>query len=277
MINAPAHDSLPRTGTGRLWSADSLKVLCIALLLPIGMACQNCAWADATAPVVVSGNVPDVASKAAILGKLGEIYGADRVVDRLKVSSVSAPAGWVDQVQRVINSGLKVVHSGELSVSGSTVTLKGFVDSDTVKRKLVSDNTTLLQAPYTLNDQLQVQASEQHELDATLANRIVEFQSGSALLTDTGKGILDQMAQAIAKLNPKRVEIIGHTDSDGSRASNIVLSEKRAEAVRDYLIGKGVPAATLATKGVGPDQPVASNDTPEGKRQNRRIEFRIES
>lgn len=277
MINAPSHDSLPRTGTGRLWSADSLKVLCIALLLPIGMACQNCAWADATAPVVVSGTVPDVASKAAILGKLGEIYGADRVVDRLKVSSVSAPAGWADQVQRVINSGLKVVHSGELSVSGSTVTLKGFVDSDTVKRKLVSDNTTLLQAPYTLNDQLQVQASEQHELDATLANRIVEFQSGSALLTDTGKGILDQMAQAIAKLNPKRVEIIGHTDSDGSRASNIVLSEKRAEAVRDYLIGKGVPAATLATKGVGPDQPVASNDTPEGKRQNRRIEFRIES
>ena len=72
-----------------------------------------------------------------------------------------------------------------------------------------------------------------------------------------------------------RVEVSGHTDNSGQATYNKQLSEKRAQSVYDYLIQKGIPKTNLVTVGYGPDRPVASNDTEEGRRQNRRIEFKI--
>jgi OmpA-OmpF porin, OOP family len=75
-------------------------------------------------------------------------------------------------------------------------------------------------------------------------------------------------------MNTRTVEIIGHTDNSGNRASNIALSQARADAVKGYLVAKGISPQQLTTNGVGPDQPVASNDTTDGRARNRRIEFR---
>jgi len=77
------------------------------------------------------------------------------------------------------------------------------------------------------------------------------------------------------KLKGQKFEVIGHTDNVGLRASNQNLSQARAEAVRNYLAGKGIPAETLMASGQGPDRPIASNDTVEGRARNRRIEFRM--
>jgi outer membrane protein OmpA-like peptidoglycan-associated protein len=65
----------------------------------------------------------------------------------------------------------------------------------------------------------------------------------------------------------------GHTDNTGSAAANMALSQRRADAVRDALVKDGVDSAMLTTKGYGETKPVASNDTPEGRLQNRRTEF----
>jgi outer membrane protein OmpA-like peptidoglycan-associated protein len=70
-----------------------------------------------------------------------------------------------------------------------------------------------------------------------------------------------------------RIEIHGHTDNIGDEASNQQLSEARAKAVYDYLIQKGIIASRLAYKGFGKTQPIASNDTPEGRQTNRRTAF----
>jgi OOP family OmpA-OmpF porin len=67
--------------------------------------------------------------------------------------------------------------------------------------------------------------------------------------------------------------VVGHTDTDGEDASNQTLSEKRAQAVADYLVKAGLPADRFTATGYGSTQPVASNDTDEGRAQNRRIEF----
>jgi OmpA-OmpF porin, OOP family len=76
--------------------------------------------------------------------------------------------------------------------------------------------------------------------------------------------------------NPNiRVEIGGHTDNSGSVTYNMQLSQKRAMAVFEYLIGKGIPAKRLTAKGYGPNNPVADNSTEEGMQQNRRIEFKL--
>ena len=69
------------------------------------------------------------------------------------------------------------------------------------------------------------------------------------------------------------IEIAGHTDTDGDDAANQSLSEKRAQAVTDYLVRAGLPASRFTPAGYGSTQPIAGNDTDEGKAQNRRIEF----
>lgn len=117
-------------------------------------------------------------------------------------------------------------------------------------------------------------ASEQGLLDQTLANRTIEFETGSATLTPQGRAILDQMAGALAKMSSRTVEIIGHTDNSGNRTSNIALSQARADAVKGYLVTKGIASQQLTTTGVGPDQPIAPNDSADGRARNRRIEFR---
>ena len=111
--------------------------------------------------------------------------------------------------------------------------------------------------------------------DETLAQRIIEFDSGQATIRPSGKDILDEMAAALHKVKGKKVEVIGHTDNVGSRAANVTLSLARAEAVRNYLAGKDVNPDMIAVSGQGPDRPVAANASAEGRARNRRIEFRI--
>ncbi len=102
----------------------------------------------------------------------------------------------------------------------------------------------------------------------------VNFLSGSAKLTLDSQGPLNRVVAGLAERPDLRVVIEGHTDNVGNREANIRLSKARADAVRAYLVSKSVAATRLSTVGYGPDQPVASNDTPEGRAQNRRVQLR---
>jgi OOP family OmpA-OmpF porin len=225
--------------------------------------------------VLASGTVPDEGSKAALLAKLREVYGADKVVDQIAVGQVAMPANWNNYVQKLITPDLKQISRGQLKVDGNTVSLRGEVSNEAQRQRIASDVATSLNPTYTVNNGLRVSAPDQGILDKTLANRIVEFESGKTVLTPSGKVILDEMAAAMLKLKGQKVEIIGHTDNVGLRASNQNLSQARAEAVRNYLSDKGVAAELLTASGQGPDRPLVSNDTTEGRARNRRIEFRM--
>lgn len=109
---------------------------------------------------------------------------------------------------------------------------------------------------------------------ATLVLEGVTFTSGSAVLTEGAKVVLDKMAAALNGAPDVNVEIQGHTDNTGSAAVNTRLSGLRAESVRAYLVSKGVAAARLTAKGYGPTVPVADNATPAGRAQNRRVELK---
>jgi outer membrane protein OmpA-like peptidoglycan-associated protein len=87
--------------------------------------------------------------------------------------------------------------------------------------------------------------------------------------------LLNQVVQVLNDFPKMRVSIEGHTDSVGTEAGNMRLSQRRAEAVRDYLVAKGISPDRLEAIGFGPTKPVASNKTAKGKAQNRRTEFRI--
>lgn len=87
--------------------------------------------------------------------------------------------------------------------------------------------------------------------------------------------MLDELAPVLLKLSGRKFEVVGHTDASGARAANVALSSARAEAVKAYLVGKGIASLAISTAGLGPDRPVADNSTEEGRARNRRIEFRV--
>ncbi len=101
------------------------------------------------------------------------------------------------------------------------------------------------------------------------------FAVGKARILKRSFELLDEVASVLVSNKEIKLSIEGHTDSTGSRAYNLRLSQQRAESVRTYLIKKGVEEDRLTAKGFGPDQPIADNKTREGRSENRRVEFRI--
>jgi outer membrane protein OmpA-like peptidoglycan-associated protein len=101
------------------------------------------------------------------------------------------------------------------------------------------------------------------------------FETGKAVLTTGSYTELDRLYNILVDNPQMKIEISGHTDNTGSLALNNSLSASRAKAVVDYMIHKGIDVARLEYKGYGPLQPIADNATPEGRKMNRRVEFKI--
>lgn len=226
-------------------------------------------------PVVVAGTVPDEATRAAVLARLRALYGAERVVDRIEVDDVVAPPNWQSHVVNLLGDDLRQVSGGQLDVNGNVVRLQGEVGNEAQRQQLASRMSTALNRTWTVHNGLRVGDSKQAVLDQALANRTIEFQSGSANLTTQGIAVLEQMAAAMREIGSARVRISGHTDNVGARAANIALSQARAEAVRRYLQSTGIEAARMSVQGLGPDQPLADNSSADGRARNRRIEFTV--
>ncbi len=104
----------------------------------------------------------------------------------------------------------------------------------------------------------------------------VHFETGKAIIKPDSFELLDEVAEAInTHKQIKLVEVAGHTDDQGSLESNQTLSQNRAAAVMDYLVGKGVDASRLQAKGYGETRTIDTNETEEGRAKNRRVEFNI--
>ncbi len=104
----------------------------------------------------------------------------------------------------------------------------------------------------------------------------VQFETGRATISSGSYALLDEVANVLL-LNPQivRVEVQGHTDNVGTDETNQKLSQRRANAVRDYLVDKGVKKSRLVAQGYGASKPLGSNDTETGRRANRRVQFEI--
>jgi OOP family OmpA-OmpF porin len=225
------------------------------------------------APIVVSGTVADEASKSALLARVRQVFGPERVLDQLHVAKVSAPDNWNDYVGKLIGPNLKLVSHGQLKVVGSAVSLRGDVASEALRQQVGSGIGA--NPNYTVSNDLRVAASQQLRVDSMLEKRSVEFESGKATLTEAGRAILDEIGLILLEVKEKKIELIGHTDNAGARATNLALSQERAGAVKVYLAAKGIKPDNIAVSGEGPDRPVGDNRTADGRARNRRIEFKI--
>ena len=103
----------------------------------------------------------------------------------------------------------------------------------------------------------------------------ITFDTDKASIKQSSENQLDNAVDVMKRYPDIRVMVTGHTDAQGGYRHNVDLSRRRADAVRDYMVGKGVDAKRIETRGVGPDEPISTNDTAEGRSLNRRIEFTI--
>jgi outer membrane protein OmpA-like peptidoglycan-associated protein len=124
-----------------------------------------------------------------------------------------------------------------------------------------------------LQKELEKMSAQQPDRGMVVMLQDVLFDVGQSRLRSGAKARLDQLASVMRNFGERRVLVEGFTDSTGSDVANVVLSERRAQAVRDALVARGIPASRIDFRGHGSARPVASNDTAAGRQQNRRVEI----
>ncbi len=102
----------------------------------------------------------------------------------------------------------------------------------------------------------------------------IQFENNKADLKSSSYPILDEVAEFLATKPDLNIEVQGHTDSSGAHAYNVNLSQRRAQSVKAYLEGKGIAPSRISTKGFGPDLPIDTNATKQGRSRNRRVEIK---
>jgi outer membrane protein OmpA-like peptidoglycan-associated protein len=115
---------------------------------------------------------------------------------------------------------------------------------------------------------------QQESMQVVLANDVL-FSSGSATIEPGGRNKLRKLAEIFNRYPRESMQIVGYTDSRGTEESNLDLSRRRAQAVAEELTANGVSTGRISTRGLGAADPLATNSTPEGRAQNRRVEINV--
>jgi OOP family OmpA-OmpF porin len=229
--------------------------------------------------LTLSGYVPDNNVHAALVATAGRKFANEKIIDNLK-ASIGAPNGFSAAVTSAL-AALSRLSTGTLVVSDKEVRLSGDALFDVAASQIRSGLAKELPQGWTAKPEVSVKPAAS-PVDATVCQQLftqnltkgrIRFEASSASINADSAGLLDRLIETAMRCPTTIVDIIGHTDGDGDPAFNQTLSEKRAEAVRDYLIRSGLPPERFTTQGYGASQPIAVNNTDEGKLQNRRIEF----
>lgn len=230
--------------------------------------------------LTLSGNVPDEKVRAALVATATRKF-FEKVVDKLKVS-LGAPSGFSAAVAPALGA-LSRLSTGTLVVSDRELKLSGDALYEAAAVQIRAGLGKDFPQGWAYKPEISVKPAAA-PVDATVCQQLfsdilgkgkIRFERGRATIDPDSAGLLDRLVETALRCPTATIEVAGHTDADGDDSSNQALSEKRAQAVVDYLVKAGLPADRFTATGYGSTQPVASNDTDEGKAQNRRIEFLV--
>jgi OmpA-OmpF porin, OOP family len=228
--------------------------------------------------LTLTGYVPDNNVHAALVAAAGRKFFNEKVVDNIK-ASLGAPSGFANAVVPALGA-LSRLSTGTLVVSDREVKLSGDAFYDAAASQIRAGLKDFPQG-WQFKADISVKPASapvdgtvcQQLFSGLLAKGKIRFDSGRATIDPDSAGLLDRLIETALRCPSANIEIAGHTDADGEDGFNQALSEKRAQAVTDFLVKAGLPAERFTAMGYGSTQPVASNDTDEGKAQNRRIDF----
>jgi outer membrane protein OmpA-like peptidoglycan-associated protein len=180
----------------------------------------------------------------------------------------------LSEERRRLESELTALHTERKALEAALESLRR------EKAQLALDKEELAQEKEELADRLQSALSEVAETRSSARGTIVSlpdilFDLNESSLKPEARLVLAKLAGILLIMDDLNLRIEGHTDSTGTRGYNQRLSEARAASVRDFLLEQGVDVTRMIAVGYGPDRPVASNETADGRRQNRRVEIVI--
>jgi OmpA-OmpF porin, OOP family len=241
----------------------------------------------------ISGVVHDDATRTDILNAIRSVFGTDRVQGDITVDLNRSAAPWLvnfrNGIEALRTPGVQAVFDG------NSVNLGGLAGEDDLNRITQSMRGVLGGSLIfgSLADRVADMANGANhraatalaslrsgfsptELTAALNQSVINFPNGSAAVPDSLSGFFQTAAANLKQLPAGTVvEIAGFTDNTGDAQANVTLSQQRADAVRNALIKAGVNPDSLVARGYGGASPIASNDSPEGRFYNRRIEYRV--
>jgi len=243
--------------------------------------------------ITYSGTVRDPAARDQIIDMLKSVYGSNAIKGNIAVDPNAAPTPWLANLRNGLEQmkmpGLAAVFEGTSFNLGGTIP---DADRDRIMAALkpIFGASGLTFAAADRMSGMVTDASNRAtvalanlgtgfrtpDLLAILNKSIINFPTGSAEIPPISLALLRAAAKPFKQLPAGTViEITGYTDNTGDASNNITLSQHRAEAVREALVKFGVNPAMLTAKGFGSAKPIASNDTAEGRFQNRRIEYQV--
>jgi OmpA-OmpF porin, OOP family len=240
-----------------------------------------------------SGSVHDEDTRNSIINSLKAVFGADKIQGDIGVDLNRGAAPWLVNFRTALEN-LKV-RGVQADFDGNSVNLGGVIndaDRDRISNSLKSvlgsgvvlgtlanklaDSATDANAKAVAALTSLRSGFNANDLTGILNQSIVNFPAGSSAVPAEAMALLQDAAGQIKQLPPgTELEIAGYTDNAGDAATNVTLSQQRADAVREALIKAGVDPAMLVAKGYGSANPVASNDLLEGQIRNRRIEYHV--
>jgi OOP family OmpA-OmpF porin len=244
--------------------------------------------------VRTSAVVSDDAAKTSIIDALNAVFGADKVKSDISVDKGATPAPWLG----VFRAALEAIKGANVDAifQGDKINVGGAAMGDAARDKIIAALKSAVGASVTvgaLTDQTAAAVAVANDRATTelaslqsgfgvkdllfaLNDSVVNFASDSAEVPESTAPFLKIAAADLKQLKAGHVlEVAGYTDNTGDAALNLALSQKRAEAVREALIKYGADADMLVAKGYGEADPLASNDTAEGRLKNRRIEYHV--
>jgi len=229
--------------------------------------------------LTLTGYVPDNNAHAALVAAAGRKFFSEKVVDNLK-ASIGAPAGFAAAVVPALGA-LSRLSTGTLVVTDREVKLSGDALYEAAAGQIRAGLGKEFPQGWQFKPEISVKPAAA-PVDPTVCQQLfadllgkarIRFESGKADIVADSAGLLDRLIETALRCPNANIEVAGHTDADGEEAANQALSEKRAQAVADYLIKAGLPANRFTPVGFGSTQPIAGNDSEQGKAQNRRIDF----
>ena len=229
--------------------------------------------------LTLTGYVPDNNVHAVLAAAAGRKFFGEKMVDNLK-ASVGAPTGFAAAVVPALGA-LSRLSTGTLVVSDREVKLSGDALYEAAAAQIRAGLGKDFPQGWQFKPEISVKPAAA-PVDATVCQQLfaellgkarIRFESGKADIIADSTGLLDRLIETALRCPSASIEVAGHTDTDGDEATNLALSEKRAQAVADYLVKAGLPANRFTPVGYGSTQPIAGNETDEGKAQNRRIDF----
>jgi OmpA-OmpF porin, OOP family len=229
--------------------------------------------------LTLTGYVPDNNVHAALVAAAGRKFFSEKVVDNLK-ASIGAPAGFAAAVAPALGA-LSRLSTGTLVVTDREVKLSGDALYEAAATQIRAGLGKDFPQGWQFKPEISVKPAAA-PVDATVCQQLfadllgkarIRFESGKADIVADSAGLLDRLIETALRCPNANIEVAGHTDSDGEEPANQELSEKRAQAVADYLVKAGLPANRFTPVGYGSTQPIAGNDSDQGKAQNRRIDF----